>query len=98
MAEKAKAALVVLARANPKMFEGLDPDRLADVPLKSGEEQHTYRLGAFTINVEERWYSADIGNMQWHQWYRGDFIVDPSGRWTADKPTVTFADAPAGRP
>jgi hypothetical protein len=34
MAEKAKAAIVALARANPKMFEGLDPDRLQAVPLK----------------------------------------------------------------
>ena len=79
MAEKAKAAIVALAHANPKMFQGLDPDSLQAVPLKSGEEPHTYRLGAFKINVAERWYNADIGNDVWHQWYNGTFTVDAAG-------------------
>jgi hypothetical protein len=92
MAEKAKAALVALARANPKMFEGMDPDRLQAVPIKSGEETHTYRLGAFEINVEKRWYNADIGNDVWHQWYDGTFTVDAAGRWHASRPNVTYAD------
>jgi hypothetical protein len=92
MAEKAKAAIVALARANPKMFEGLDPDRLQAVPLKSGEEPHTHMFGAFTVNVEKRWYAADIGNGHWHQFYRGEFEVDAAGNWRASRPDITHAD------
>lgn len=94
MAEKAKAALVTLARQKPPVFlEGLDPNRLERLPLKQGDEPHTWQLGAFVINVEKRWYAADIGNLQWHQWYRGGFTVNAAGRWTAGEPEVTFADA-----
>ncbi len=93
LAAKAKAALVELARAKPPVFlEGLDADSLQACPLTSGDLPHTFRLGAFTINVEKFWYSADIGNMQWHQWYNGTFAADASGRWKANKPIVTFAD------
>ena len=93
LAAKAKAALVELARAKPPVFlEGLDADRLEAIPLQTGDLPHTFYLGAFRINVEKRYYTADIGGPAWQQWYHGTFTVDASGRWTANKPIVTFAD------
>ena len=93
LAAKAKAALVELARATPPVFlEGLDADRLAAIPLTPGDLPHMFYLGAFQINVEKHYYSADIGGPAWQQWYHGTFTVDASGRWTANKPIVTFAD------
>lgn len=93
MAEKAKAAILALARSDRNPFEGLDPDRLEKVPIKKGDEPHRYYWGAFEIDVQKRWYAADIGNMQWHQWYRGAFTEDGAGLWQAARPDVTYADA-----
>jgi hypothetical protein len=93
MAEKAKAAILALARSDRKPFEGLDPDRLEKVPIKKGDEPHRYYWGAFEIDVQKRWYAADIGNLQWHQWYSGVFTVDAAGQWQAARPDVTYADA-----
>jgi hypothetical protein len=49
-------------------------------------------FGAFTVNVEKRWYAADIGNGHWHQFYRGEFEVDAAGNWRASRPDITHAD------
>jgi hypothetical protein len=92
LAEKAKAAILELARSDPEIFEGLQADRLAHVPLKKGDEPHQYWFGAFTIYVGKRLYAADIGNDWWQHWYNGTFAVDESGRWTANRPHVTYAD------
>ena len=94
MAEKAKAAILALARSDRKPFEGLDPDRLEKVPIKKGDEPHRYYWGSFEIDVQKRWYAADIGNMQWHQFYSGTFVVNASGSWRAEAPQVMYADAP----
>jgi hypothetical protein len=94
MAEKAKAAILVLARSDRELFERLDADKLQQVPIKKGDEPHRYYWGAFEIDVQKRWYAADIGNMQWHQFYSGTFVVDASGSWRAEGPQVMYADAP----
>ena len=93
LAAEAKAALVELARAQPPVFlEGIDADHLAAIPLQKGDLAHTFYLGAFRIDVEKHYYSADIGNLEWHRLYHGTFTVDEKGRWTANKPIVTSAD------
>jgi hypothetical protein len=92
MALQAKAAIVALTRAQPSLFEGLDADTLAATPLQPGDRPHTYFLGAFTINVEKRYYSADIGGLAWHQFYHGTFAVDAAGRWTANEPIATASE------
>jgi len=93
MAEKAKAAILALARSDRKLFDRLDADKLQQVPIKKGDEPHRYYWGSFEIDVQKRWYAADIGNMQWHQWYSGVFTVDAAGQWQAARPDVTYADA-----
>jgi len=80
MAEKAKAALVALARAKPSVLER-DPDRLEGMPLVKGDEPHVYRLAWIMINVEERWYDFCTDRP-----YFGRFTVDADGRWTAQDP------------
>ena len=87
-AEKAKAALVALARAKPSVLEGLDAYRLESMPVRKTRTPHAYFLGWITINVEERWYSFGIEYGLSAVTYRGTFTVDADSRWTAQEPEV----------
>jgi len=97
LAEKAKAAIIALARSDRNIFFRLEPDRFQSVRVKKGDEPHEYFIGAFTVNVEKRLYWADVGDMKHHWFYHGTFAVDQDGRWTANRPDdVKEAWAPPG--
>jgi hypothetical protein len=95
-AEKAKAALLRLIRSDRTLFEGADPDRLEKIAVSRvrGNEPQKYDWGAFDINAKPRTYSAVIEHGGGGAFYSGRFTVDTAGRWTAEKPNVSYASPP----
>ncbi|HOX06645.1 MAG TPA: hypothetical protein PK280_09600 [Planctomycetota bacterium] len=81
-APRAKAALLALMRAEPKLFEGADPERFAALGMKPAG-YGKYAWGAFTVNLAERTYAAAISSEAafWH--YRGHFYGQRFGEWQA---------------
>ena len=86
--EAAKAALITLATDNPKAFADFppDPELLKGLPILP-EEDGKLGFGAFTVDTERLWYSADI---QWRggmHSYNGGFVFR-DGRWLAEPPEL----------
>ena len=92
-AARAKDALLELMRGNRSTFEGADPDHFASIPVKQSGPQE-FSWGAFTINLEHKWYAAVVEIGACTHFYNGRFDVDEEGRWVARDPTVAYALAP----
>jgi hypothetical protein len=95
-AEKAKAGLVKLIRKQRSLFMGNpDPDRLEKMPVKHADSDspNTYYWSAFTIDVREQRYSAEIESdaLKTAWFYSGKFRIDKAGQWIAEKPKVMEA-------
>jgi hypothetical protein len=89
LAEKARDAVLDLVRSDRALFIGNpDPDRLEALPLVRFDE-HQYSFGAFLVNVEQHWYSADFGLEGPEPYlYNGPLRVRPDGRWEAGRPNL----------
>lgn len=101
-AEMAKTALLELIEAKQSSlkadFPQKDMDTFRKAPLeKDGSKNSSiYRWGPFGIDVKKRTYNASVGNMMAMRLYSGKFSVDRNGRWTAEKPSVSFLDTLRG--
>ena len=88
-ASQAKHAIIELVRAHPKIFIGSpDVEWLGTIPLEdrgSGE----FTFGAFVVNPDQRWYTADIGFGAPEVYsYSGSF-ERKDDNWIASEPEVS---------
>jgi predicted membrane channel-forming protein YqfA (hemolysin III family) len=78
----AKAALLEAMHKADNSFEGADPAKFETVPLtKLSDNEYTW--GAFRIHTSQRTFHADIASAAFMLSIRGDFAVEPDGRWKA---------------
>ncbi|HBC86629.1 MAG TPA: hypothetical protein DCZ94_06725 [Lentisphaeria bacterium] len=82
-ANAAKAALLDLMRSQTSPFEGADSTRFEKIGVAE-EGEGKLRWGAFTIDLVQKTYSADVVADTAFWSYQGRFLVDPSGRWKAE--------------
>jgi hypothetical protein len=92
----AKAALLELMHAKPKVFEGADPAIFQGIALKPGDAPDRFQWGAFTIDTSRMNYHADVFHRESAWFYSGGFEVCSDGRWKALDPKTMHGHAPPG--